>query len=68
MYDIPLILGSATPDVKTYYEALNGSINLLELKNRVSLSGLPDIQIVDMRDELASNNKTVFSRKLYYAI
>ena len=68
MYDIPLILGSATPDVKTYYDALNGSINLLELKSRVSMSGLPDIQIVDMRDELASNNKTVFSRKLYYAI
>ena len=68
MYDIPLILGSATPDVKTYYEALNGGINLLELKSRVSESGLPDIQVVDMRDELASNNKTVFSRKLYYAI
>ena len=66
--DIPLVLGSATPDVKTYYEATNGYINLLELKNRVSCSGLPNIEIVDMRDELASNNKTVFSRKLYYAI
>ena len=68
MYDIPLILGSATPDVKTYYEATNGYINLLKLKNRVSSCGLPNIEIVDMRDELASNNKTVFSRKLYYAI
>ncbi len=68
MYDIPLVLGSATPDVKTYYEATNGYINLLELKNRVSCSGLPNIEVVDMRDELASNNKTVFSRKLYYAI
>ena len=68
MYDIPLVLGSATPDVKTYYEATNEYINLLELKNRVSCSGLPNIEIVDMRDELAANNKTVFSRKLYYAI
>lgn len=68
MYDIPLILGSATPDVKTYYEALNGYINLLKLEKRVSKSGLPNIEIVDMRDELASGNKTVFSRKLYYAM
>lgn len=68
MYDIPLILGSATPDVKTYYEALNGYINLLKLEKRVSKSGLPNIEIVDMRDELASGNKTVFSRKLYYSM
>ena len=68
MNDVPLVLGSATPDVKTYYEAKNGYINLLELKNRVSSFGLPNIEVVDMRDELASNNKTVFSRKLYYAI
>ncbi len=68
MYDVPLILGSATPDVKTYYEALNGDINLLKLEKRVSKSGLPNIEIVDMRDELASGNKTVFSRKLYYAM
>lgn len=67
-YDAPLILGSATPDVKTYYEAQNGYITLLKLEHRVSKSGLPNIEIVDMRDELASGNKTVFSRKLYYAM
>lgn len=66
--DVPLILGSATPDITTYYKALNGEINLITLKNRVSKSGLPNIEIVDMRDELATGNKTVFSRKLYYAM
>ena len=66
--DIPFVLGSATPDIKTYYEALNGKIQLLTLKERVSKSGLPNIEIVDMREELATGNKTVFSRKLYYAM
>lgn len=59
-------MGSATPDIKTYYKALNKEINLLTLDKRVSKSGMPDIEIVDMRDELATGNKTVFSRKLYF--
>ena len=67
-YDIPLVLGRATPDVRTYYRAKNGMIKLLELPNRISELGLPDIDIVDLRDELAEGNKTVFSRKLYKEI
>ena len=66
--EIPLVMGSATPDIVTYYKALNGEINLFELKNRVSKYGLPEVEIVDMREELATGNKTVFSRKLYYAM
>lgn len=66
--DIPLVMGSATPDIVTYYKALNGKINLFELKNRISKFGLPNVEIVDMREELATGNKTVFSRKLYYAM
>ncbi len=66
--EIPLVMGSATPDIVTYYKALNGEINLFELKNRVSKFGLPEVEIVDMREELATGNKTVFSRKLYYAM
>ncbi|MBQ9267096.1 MAG: primosomal protein N' [Clostridia bacterium] len=67
-YDIPVVLGSATPDLRTYYKATNGEITLLELPNRISNMGLPDVQIVDLREELASGNKTVFSRKLYEEI
>ena len=61
-------MGSATPDIVTYYKALNGKINLFELKNRISKFGLPNVEIVDMREEFATGNKTVFSRKLYYAM
>ncbi len=66
--DVPLLLGSATPDVRTYYKALNNEITLLKLNNRISKYGLPQTEIIDLRDELASGNKSVFSRKLYKEI
>lgn len=68
IYEIPILLGSATPDLRTYHSALNGKIKLLQLKKRISVQGMPEISIVDMREELATGNKTPFSRKLYYAI
>ncbi len=60
-----LVLGSATPDISTYYRAKNGEIGLIELKNRTNNKGLPDTTIVDMREELVAGNKTIFSKKLY---
>ena len=66
--NIPVILGSATPDISTYYKAINGEIELLTMEKRISNSGLPEISVIDMREELATGNKTVFSRKLYYAM
>ena len=65
MYNCPIVLGSATPDVRTFYDAKNGNIKLLELKKRISNYGLPEIKIVDMREELATGNRTIFSRLLY---
>ncbi|MBR3888126.1 MAG: primosomal protein N' [Clostridia bacterium] len=66
--NVPIIFGSATPSINTYYNALNGNTKLLTLEKRISKSGLPNIEIIDMRDELATGNKTVFSRKLYRAM
>jgi len=64
-----LIMGSATPDIKSFYEAKNSKeVKLLELKNRISSYGMPDIFIVDLRNELANGNKSVFSRILYEEI
>lgn len=68
LFNAPLVLGSATPDVKTYYNAQNGKIKLLELKKRIADFGMPDVNVVDMRDELATGNRTIFSRKLYEEI
>jgi len=57
---VPLVLGSATPDVSTYYRTKN----VLRLTKRANSSSLPDVEIVDMRDELALGNKSGISARL----
>lgn len=66
--NVPVLLGSATPDMNTYYKATNGEIQLLELHQRANKASLPEVEIVDLRNELASGNKTMISTKLYNAI
>ena len=66
--NIPLLLGSATPDIETYYRAKNEEIMLLELKNRANNASLPSIEIIDLREELAKGNKSMISTKLYEEI
>ena len=66
--NIPLVLGSATPDLCSYYKAQKEEIMLLELSNRANQSTLPDVQIVDLREELANGNKSMISKKLYNEI
>ncbi|TVQ98254.1 MAG: primosomal protein N' [Desulfovibrionales bacterium] len=46
-----LLLGSATPDVKSFHAAEQGDIGRLSLRHRVSHRPLPEIQLVDMRQE-----------------
>jgi len=62
---IPLVLGSATPDINTFYKAKQGQIELLTLTKRANQSNLPEIQVIDLREELANGNKTMLSRELY---
>ena len=64
----PLILGSATPDISTYYKAKQGKIQLLELTKRANNSSLPKVEIVDLKMELANGNKSMLSEKLYNGI
>ncbi|CDZ74753.1 primosomal protein N` [Peptoniphilus sp. ING2-D1G] len=60
-----VILGSATPDVCDYYLAKNNKFKLYELKKRaVEGAKLPNINIVDMRDELVKGNMSIFSSLL----
>lgn len=49
----PLILGSATPDMNSFYKAQKGELELLELKKRANKSNLPTVEIIDLREELA---------------
>ena len=44
----PLVLGSATPDLTTYYKAQQGEITLLALTKRANNSKLPSVDVVDL--------------------
>jgi len=60
-----VVLGSATPDVSTYYHARRGRFHMLELPERVVPdSKLPSVEVVDMREELKAGNRSIFSRAL----
>lgn len=59
-----LVLGSATPDICSYYYALTGKYQHLRLTARPNGSHLPQVEIVDMRRELAEKNYSVLSRRL----
>ena len=64
----PLVLGSATPDINTYYNAKNGEIELLELTRRANNSNLPNVEVVDLKLELANGNRSMLSNSLYDSI
>lgn len=67
-HQCPLILGSATPSLETYARAEKGVYELLSLPNRVNQQALPEIEIVDMRTELSSGNRSMFSEQLRKSI
>ncbi|MCR5654595.1 MAG: primosomal protein N' [Lachnospiraceae bacterium] len=59
-----LVLGSATPSITSYYRAQNGEIKLYELTHRYKDRALPDVSVVDLREELKNGNRSMFSRSL----
>lgn len=60
----PLVLGSATPDIVTMKQAKDKDIQLYTLTKRATNSTLPDVEIVDLRNELAAGNRSMLSFKL----
>jgi primosomal protein N' (replication factor Y) (superfamily II helicase) len=63
-----VVLGSATPSLETYLGAHRGRHTLLEMQERVKGRPLPEVQIVDMREELKEGNRAMFSRPLRDAL
>lgn len=59
-----LLYGSATPSVDTFQRALDGKIDLLNLKDRANALLMPEVEIIDMRKELEEGNRTIFSSRL----
>ncbi|OGH97041.1 MAG: primosomal protein N' [Candidatus Melainabacteria bacterium GWF2_32_7] len=61
------VLGSATPDIATYYQTLNSNRVML-LPERFGAKDLAKVAIIDMKQEYGRGNKGVFSRALRQAI
>jgi len=67
-YGCPVILGSATPSLESYARASKGVYTLLTLMQRARNQQLPTVNVVDMREELKSGNRSMFSIDLANAI
>ncbi len=59
-----VVLGSATPSLESYYRAKSGEYHLFELNRRLTGGTLPTVEMADLRDELRSGNRSIFSRRL----
>ena len=60
---IPIVLGSATPSVESFYHAERGKYHLVELHHRIG-ADLPPVEVIDLRNELHAGNTSIFSRRL----
>ncbi len=62
--DASVILGSATPSMKSYIKAKEGAYGLFTMDKRAGKAILPQVSVVDMREELKEKNRSIFSRLL----
>jgi primosomal protein N' (replication factor Y) (superfamily II helicase) len=60
---IPVVLGSATPAIESFYRAQQKAYTLIELPGRIGAS-LPPVEVIDLRSELHAGNTSIISRRL----
>lgn len=63
-----VVLGSATPSLEAYSRAVSGEYALVKLSARYEERPLPEVSVVDLREELKAGNRSVLSRKLKDAL
>ncbi len=63
-----VVLGSATPSLEAFYFANRGEYELLTLQERSKKQALPDVYLVDMREELKNGNRSIISETLHEMI
>lgn len=67
--DIPIILGSATPSLESYYQATQKKYRYFELKQRIGRSKLPKIRVVDYaREKEQTGTQLLVSQNIHQAI
>ncbi|MBU1119205.1 primosomal protein N' [Patescibacteria group bacterium] len=64
LFNAPLVLGSATPNVETYNKAEKKEYTLLELSERIHQKEMPEVLLVNMKEEFKKKNFSVFSEVL----
>lgn len=68
MEDVRVLLGSATPSLEAYTKAVSGEYALVTLKGRYGESILPQVEIIDLKEELKAGNRSILSRHLAKAM
>jgi primosomal protein N' (replication factor Y) (superfamily II helicase) len=64
-----VVLGSATPSLESRYNAEQGKYKRLELPERIERRPMPDVEVIDMRQEFLETRKlATFSRRLVTTI
>ncbi|EXJ24230.1 Helicase PriA essential for oriC/DnaA-independent DNA replication [Alkalibacterium sp. AK22] len=63
-HDCPVILGSATPSLESRARATKGVYSLLKLNTRANQQTMPEVKVVDMREEARAGNRATFSEQL----
>ncbi len=64
MHHASVVLGSATPSLEAYHKADEGIYKMFVLTERLTGGQLPMVHTIDLREELAKGNRTIFSYKL----
>ncbi len=59
-----VILGSATPSLDSYFNAQKGKYVLCQLEQRVEERKLPEVKIIDLREEKKKGNRDILSSSL----
>ncbi|MFS0672383.1 primosomal protein N' [Ornithinibacillus sp. 179-J 7C1 HS] len=63
-HNCPVVLGSATPTLESFARAKKGVYKLATLDKRTNEKEMPEVEIVDMREELHNGNRSMFSTRL----
>ena len=59
-----VVMGSATPSMEAYSQAMRGNYGLVRLNARYGSRPMPQVSVVDLREELKAGNRSVLSREL----
>lgn len=59
-----VVMGSASPSVESYYRGKKGEYKLLYLEERYGGKELPEVSVIDLREELKTGNRSIFSSTL----